>query len=181
MDLTTEIHKRLEIKNCSLADVDTILSLYDAAMRLQTEKNTVVWPRFERSFIEKEIHEERQWKLMIGNDVACNWAITFEDKEIWEERDNDDAIYIHRIATNPGFRGNRFIDMIVQWARTYALSKEKKFVRLDTLGNNTRLIEHYTSAGFNFLGIFKLSNTQNLPEHYHREPNCCLFEMEPNN
>ena|SRR5436190_145192 len=168
----------MEIKNCSVKDANAILELYEAAMDLQTKKNMVVWPRFERSFIEKEIWEERQFKLMIGNEIACNWAITYDDKEIWEERDNNNSIYIHRIATKPAFKGNRFIDAIVGWAKDYALSKRKEFVRLDTLGNNTRLIDHYVSAGFSFLGIVKLENTENLPEHYHREPNCCRFEIQ---
>jgi hypothetical protein len=167
----------MEITNCSITDTDTILQLYDAAIQLQTQKNMVVWPKFEKSFVEKEIKEGRQWKLMVNDEIACNWAITFEDKEIWEERDNNNSIYIHRIVTNPAFRGNRFVNVIVEWARNYALVRGKQFVRLDTLGNNARLIEHYTSAGFNFLGIFKLEDTQNLPAHYQREPNCCLFEM----
>ena len=167
----------MEIKNCSLIDTDTILALYNVAMNLQTKKNMVVWPKFERSFIEKEINEERQWKLIIDDKIACNWAITFDDKEIWGKRDNNNSIYIHRIATHPHFRGNRFIDAIVLWAKAYALSREKEFVRLDTLGNNTKLIQHYTSAGFDFLGITKLTDTKNLPAHYHKEPNCCRFEM----
>ncbi len=167
----------MEIKNCSLTDADKILALYDAAVQLQAQKNVVVWPRFEKSFVEKEIQEGRQWKLTIDNEIACNWAITFEDKEIWEEKDKNNSIFIHRIATNPAFRGNRFVDAIAGWAKAYALSKGKQYVRLDTLGNNTRLIEHYTSAGFNFLGIFRLTNTQSLPAHYQIEPNCCLFEM----
>lgn len=171
---------KMEIQSCSLNDAEMILSLYDAAMDLQTKKNMVVWPTFERSFIEKEILEKRQWKLIIDDEIACNWAITFDDKEIWEEKDNNNSIYIHRIATNPHFRGNRFINTIVAWAKTYAVSKGKQFIRLDTLGNNTRLIEHYTSAGFNFLGITKLANTQNLPAHYQKEPNCCRFEMALN-
>ena len=165
------------IKNCALSDLDSIFELYGAAMKLQTQKNMVVWPRFEKRLVEKEIEEQRQWKLMIDDEIACNWAITFEDKEIWGERDINNSIYIHRITTNPAFRGNRFIDAIVTWAKTYALSKGKQYVRLDTLGNNTRLIKHYTSAGFNFLGIFTLTDTQNLPAHYQKEPNCCLFEM----
>lgn len=167
----------MEIKNCSLKDAGTILKLYEAAMDLQTQKNMVVWPRFERSFIEKEIQEQRQWKLVIDEQIACNWAITFNDREIWGEMDNDNSIYIHRIATNPAFRGNRFVEAIVAWAKPYALSKGRNHIRLDTLGNNTRLIEHYTSAGFNFLGITKLANVENLPDHYHREPNCCRFEI----
>jgi hypothetical protein len=167
-----------EIKNCTLDDVDAILSLYDNAMDLQTQKGMVVWPRFERSFIENEIREERQWKLLIDGNIACNWAITFNDKEIWLEKDNNNSIYIHRIATHPGYRGNRFIDVIVWWAKAYALKMEREYVRLDTLGNNTNLIRHYTSAGFDFLGITRLTDTKNLPEHYHREPDCCRFEME---
>ena len=166
-----------KIENCLVDDVDNILSLYQSARDLQTSKGMVVWPVFEKSFIEKEINELRQWKLNIQNVIVCNWAITFSDKEIWGEKDKNDSIYIHRIATNPAFRGNRYIHKIVNRAKEYAKQKEKLFVRLDTLGNNTKLIEHYKSAGFNFLGIFKLANTQNLPAHYQREPNCCLFEM----
>ena len=181
MHLATEINKRSFIKNCSSHDAGSILALYDAAISLQTQKHSVVWPKFERSFIEKEINEGRQWKLMIDGEIACNWAITFNDKEIWAERDQNDSIYIHRIATNPSYRGNRFIDAIVDWARAYAKLKGKKYVRLDTLGNNTRLIQHYTSAGFDFLGIFKLENTKNLPGHYQKEPNCCLFEITLDN
>lgn len=137
----------------------------------------VVWPFFESSFIEKEIRAQRQWKIVIENQVACNWAITYEDKEIWGDRDKNDAVYIHRICTSPDFRGNRFIENIVDWAKKHAIQSGKQFVRLDTLGNNTRLIEHYTAAGFSFLGMFTLADTAALPAHYQKEPNCCLFEL----
>ena len=167
-----------KINTCVLEDSGTILSLYQSARDLQTEKGMVVWPVFKKDFIENEIKEHRQWKLFIEDTIACNWAITFSDKEIWGEKDKDDAIYIHRIATNPLFRGNRYIERIVSWAKEYAKQKGKRFVRLDTLGNNTGLIKHYTSAGFQFLGISKLSDTSNLPGHYQVEPNCCLFEID---
>jgi ribosomal protein S18 acetylase RimI-like enzyme len=167
-----------KIESCVRNDVNEILSLYQSARELQTQKGMVVWPFFEKPFIEKEINEQRQWKLVLDNIIACNWAITFEDKEIWEEKDKNDSIYIHRIATNPLFRGNRYIDKIVEWAREYVIQKGKQFVRLDTLGNNAKLIQHYTSAGFQFLGMFELSNTSNLPGHYQQEPNCCLFEID---
>lgn len=158
-------------------DIDQILLLYDYARQLQQERKMVVWPHFDKAFLQNEIVEQRQWKLIINNEIACNWAITFNDREIWGERDNNNSIYIHRIATNANFRGNRFIDNIVQWAKDYANKNGKQFVRLDTLGNNTRLIQHYTSAGFDFLGIHKLTDTATLPLHYQNEPNCCLFEI----
>ena len=168
----------MKIDNCLMNDADEILSLYQAARDIQMQKKAVVWPFFEKSFIEREIKEKRQWKTVHENVIACNWAITFEDKEIWGSKDKADAIYIHRICTNPTLRGNRYIDAITEWSKNYAAQIGKTFVRLDTLGNNTKLIEHYTSAGFEFLGIFKLTDTANLPGHYQREPNCCLFEID---
>jgi ribosomal protein S18 acetylase RimI-like enzyme len=168
----------MEINNCVKSDADNILILYQAARDLQTQRKMVVWPHFDKSFIEKEIQEQRQWKLVMGETIACNWTITFEDKEIWGERDKDDAIYIHRICTNPNLRGNRYIDSIVEWAKKYAKQLGKQYVRLDTLGNNTKLIKHYTSSGFNFLGMFELTDTKSLPSHYQNEPNCCLFEID---
>lgn len=176
MDILKEIDGK--IINCISKDTDTILSLYRSARDFQTQKKMVVWPIFEKDFIEKEINEQKQWKLLIEDALACNWAITFSDNEIWGEKDKDDAIYIHRIATNPFFRGNRYIDKIVTWAKEYARQKDKRFVRLDTLGNNTGLIKHYTSAGFQFLGMFELTDTSNLPGHYQVESNCCLFEID---
>jgi ribosomal protein S18 acetylase RimI-like enzyme len=167
----------MEIKNCELQDITVIQLLYQAARNLQQEKKMVVWPTFEDEFIAREVQERKQWKLLIDGVIACNWAIAFEDKEIWDLRDKNDAIYIHRICTNPDFRGNRYVEHIVNWSKIHALQMGKAYVRLDTLGNNTKLIEHYTSAGFDFLGIFKLSNTATLPQHYQNEPNCCLFEI----
>ena len=55
----------MEIKNCSIDDADTILTLYEAARNLQRQKKTVTWPLFEKSFIEKEIKEQRQWKIIM--------------------------------------------------------------------------------------------------------------------
>lgn len=54
--MKAEIQK-MEIKNCSLNDADTVLLLYEAAMNLQNQKNMVVWPKFEKCFIEKEIQQ----------------------------------------------------------------------------------------------------------------------------
>ncbi|MBQ4820968.1 GNAT family N-acetyltransferase [Aquimarina sp. MMG016] len=168
----------MNILNCSIDDTDDILALYEEARRLQILKNMVVWPVFEKSLVEKEIAAQRQWKIIVDDVIACNWAVAFEDKEIWGDRDKQDAIYIHRICTNPDLRGNRYINTIVEWAKNYAIQNGKHFIRLDTLGNNTKLIAHYTSAGFRFLGIHRLTETDNLPEHYQREPDCCLFELE---
>ena len=166
------------IENSTAGDIDEIFRLYNLASAYQKTKQTVVvWPQFERELVATEIATKHQWKLLIDGTIACVWATTFTDEQIWEERNADAAIYIHRIATNPDFRGHNFVSVIVDWAKEYAKKCNKGFVRLDTLGNNTRLIEHYVNAGFNFLGMYDLKDTSTLPPHYHNVP-ACLFEIK---
>jgi ribosomal protein S18 acetylase RimI-like enzyme len=165
------------IKNVTITDIGEVFKFYKIASEYQTaKKKVVVWPDFERAMVETEIAENRQFKLLINNEIACIWAIAFSDKQIWEERNKDTAVYIHRIATDPKFRGNNFVADIVTWAKEYVKQKKIQFIRLDTLGNNIKLIAHYKNAGFDFLGLFNLKNTDRLPDHYQLAP-VCLFEI----
>jgi RimJ/RimL family protein N-acetyltransferase len=160
------------------ADIDEIFRLYRLASAYQaaTAKATVVWPDFERELVAQELAEGRQWKLVVGDTIACVWAFTFDDPQIWGARNADPAIYIHRIATNPDFRGQGFVAAIVQWAKAYAQQNQKKVVRLDTIGENHGLIAHYTACGFTYLGLTALTDTVGLPAHYHNAT-VSLFEL----
>jgi ribosomal protein S18 acetylase RimI-like enzyme len=164
----------MEIVNSNSDDIENIFRLYKIASDYQTIKNVTVWPVFDRKLVEKEISEKRQFKLVIDSQVACVFAITYEDEDIWEERSNDTSIYIHRIACDSNFRGNNYVKIIVDWIKGFA--KDKKCIRLDTCGNNLNLIKHYENCGFTFLGLVNLKNTEKLPPHYHNTV-VCLFEI----
>ena len=159
------------------ADIDEIFRLYELATAYQVAvKGTVVWPAFERAMVAQELAEGRQWKLMLGDAIACVWAVTFDDPQIWGARNADPAVYIHRIATNPAFRGHNWVADIVTWAKEYARQQHKQFVRLDTVGENHGLIRHYTACGFTYLGLTPLTDTAGLPAHYHNAT-VSLFEL----
>lgn len=123
-----------------------------------------------------EVVENRQYKLLIENKIACVWAITYNDRKIWENDDDKSAVYIYRIATNPDFRGNKFVEIIVDLAINFGKAQNKNFIRMDTCGKNESLIAHYTSCGFKFLVIKRLKNTSGLPSHYHNA-DVCFFEI----
>lgn len=154
------------IANSTRKDIGEILRLYEIARDLQKSKNAVVWPVFDIELVEMEVTEKRQWKIVLDNQVACVWATTFDDPLIWEERNNDPSVYMHRIATNPIFRGRNLVKEIARWSKSYAKQNDKRFVRLDTVGENRGLIGHYKKCGFEFLGLRKLRNTDGLPAHY---------------
>lgn len=168
-----------QIQNSNIYDIDEIFRLYEIATDFQKTRFTVHWPEFDRNLIEAEIEEKRQWKIMVEDKIACIWATTFSDPQIWEERNNDPSVYIHRIATNPDFRGQNFVGKIIEWVKVFAIENNKTFVRMDTVGDNPGLINYYTKCGFDFLGLSKLKNTTGLPAHYD-SATVSLFQMTSN-
>ena len=165
------------ITNSTEEDIPEIFRLYKLATDFQKVKFPGnQWPVFDKELIITEVVENRQFKLLIENEVACVWAITYSDPVLWENDDAISSIYIHRIATNPNFRGNNFVKIIVEWATKFAKDKEKKYIRMDTCGRNEKLISHYEKCGFQFLGIKKLQNATGLPLHYHNA-DVCYFEI----
>jgi hypothetical protein len=167
----------MEFLNSEITDFDEIFRLYDLAIKFQKTKFDKSWLPFDRKLIEKEIAKKRHWKISINDEIACIFSITFDDKLIWKEKSNELSIYIHRIVTNPDFRGNKFVPKIVEWARVYTKTIGKKFIRMDTWGDNQKLIDYYVDCGFNFLGVTIPTKTADLPKHY-EGISLSLFEIE---
>ncbi|MBC7935010.1 MAG: GNAT family N-acetyltransferase [Rhizobacter sp.] len=154
------------ILNSNPSDIDVIFSRYDDAVAYQKTKFNKHWLPFDREMVEREIAEGRQWKIMEGDEVAAVFAIAYEDPFIWAEKNADPAIYIHRIVTHPAFRGGAYVKAIIEWAKGHAKEKHKKFIRMDTWGDNEALISYYVKCGFAYLGNITPQATQHLPKHY---------------
>lgn len=147
-------------------DIETIFKLYNDGTEYQKTVAKKHWKGFERSVIQTEIAEKKHWKILVDEQVACIFAITFSDPYIWQEKNKDPAIYIHRIVTNPAFRGKCFVKIIIEWAKAYAGQHSKLFIRMDTGSGNEKLNNYYVKCGFNYLGIIEIKNAEDLPKHY---------------
>ncbi|MEY4926334.1 MAG: hypothetical protein RI894_770 [Bacteroidota bacterium] len=156
----------MEITNSTANDIAAIFALYDDAMAYQKKVFHKQWQGFAPSLVETEVAEKRQWKIVVDGQIACIFALTFEDPAIWGEKSNEPAIYIHRIVTNSAFRGGNYVPHIVAWAKDYAKSIGKQYIRMDTWGDNQRLIDYYQACGFAFLGLTEELNSASLPKHY---------------
>jgi RimJ/RimL family protein N-acetyltransferase len=155
-----------EILNSLPADIDTIFNLYDDAIAYQKTKFNKHWLPFDRDMVAREIEELRQWKIMEAGEVACIFAIAYEDPFIWGEKNADPAVYIHRIVTSPAFKGRGYMNTIIEWAKEHAHQHSKKLIRMDTWGDNEELINYYVKCGFNYLGSITPAATEHLPKHY---------------
>jgi ribosomal protein S18 acetylase RimI-like enzyme len=167
----------MEFLNSTPEDLDEILRLYDAAIEFQKTKFDKTWLPFDRAMIDREIAEKRHWKIVIDDRIACIFSIAFEDPFIWKEKSGEPAIYIHRIVTNPDFRGQKFVPKITEWAHGYVREIGKQFIRMDTWGDNQKLIDYYVACGFDFLGVITPENSADLPKHY-SGITLSLFEIE---
>lgn len=166
-----------QIINSTFADIDQIFNLYDAAIAYQKTVFNKHWQGFERDMVEKELTEQLQWKIVIDGKTACIFAVHFNDPLIWKEKDTDPAIYLHRIVTNPEFRGASFVKDIIEWGKEFGRSNEKKYIRMDTWGDNPKLIEYYVKCGFTYLGNINPTASPVLPKHY-ENITLALFEIE---
>nr|WP_121271381.1 GNAT family N-acetyltransferase [Pedobacter schmidteae] len=167
----------MKIIQSTLKDIDAIFELYDAGTAYQKKLGIQNWQGFERSMVQNTIEEGVQWQIVIDDELACVFTLALNDPLIWEEKDEDPAVYIHRIATNPKFRGRHFVKDIVAWVSAYASENQKSYVRMDTLSGNDKLNAYYVSCGFSYLGVVKLKNTAGLPLHY-QDGSFSLFELK---
>ncbi len=131
----------MQINNAISQDIETIFKLYDQAIEFQKTVFDKHWQGFERSLIEREISENRLWKIVEMGEIACIFSIAFSDSLIWSEKDDEPSLYIHRIVTNPLFRKRGQVKAIVEWTKDYGSQLGKKFIRMDTWGDNLKLIE----------------------------------------
>ncbi len=166
----------MKIVRSTPADVGLIMDLYDAATAYQKTVALKAWQGFDPAIVVEAIASGRQWNIVENEQIACVFTLTYEDELIWKEKNADAAIYIHRIATNPAFRGKNYVKHIVAWAKTFARCYHKDFIRMDTGSGNDKLNQYYVSCGFNYLGITEMGEAEGLPAHY-KNGSFSLFEM----
>lgn len=148
-----------------LAELETLFAL---AIEYQRSRGANSWHGMNGPLIENEIRQRLHWKILEEEHIACFFSVAFSDPLVWEERDADPSIYLHRIVTNPVFRGKGYVKYIVAWAEEYGRAMEKHFIRLGTGRDNRRLNAYYRECGFENCGVkqFPADAGPAVPRHY---------------
>ena len=168
-----------EIVPTTKDDLDTILWLFEQAIGLQGKNGYKVWEGIDKIALARDIDEGFQYKIVSNNNILCIFSIQFNDPFIWRDRDQGDAIYLHRIVVNPDFKGQRQFQKILNWAAQFVRQKNLKYIRMDTWADNTKIIEYYKSFGFEFIENYRTPDAPELPLQ-NRNLNVALLEMKLN-
>lgn len=163
-----------KIQPSERSDLGFIFSLFESAVQYQKQNGFNLWPQFSRELIETEIREGRNWKIVSENEIACVFSVLYNDPVIWKERNAEPAVYLHRIAINPEFKGRKMMHVVKDWAIAHARENGKKFVRMDTWGDNEKLRRYYIACGFEYLGQQHLDK----PEEHYGGSVLSLFQIE---
>ena len=154
-----------EIINSTHADLPQIFELFDQSIRYQQRKGFPVWKNYDQNVIVKDIEHKHHFKVLVDSKTAMVFSIRYSDKLIWRERDQDDAIYLHRIVVNPEFKGRKLFGDIFNWAIEQARMRMLHYVRMDTWATNANIIEYYKSFGFVFVENYTTPDSEELPVH----------------
>ncbi len=167
----------IEIIRTTKEDLADIFWLFKQAMELQGKNGYRVWDNIDKIGLEKDIENRLQYKILKGNDILCIFSIQHNDPFIWRDRDQNDAIYLHRIVVNPKFKGQKQFEKVLNWAKQFARQNNLKFIRMDTWADNEKIIDYYKSFGFEFIENYRTTNSLELPIQ-NRNLNVALLEMK---
>jgi len=154
----------------TIDDLPVIRELFAAAIAYQKVKFGKHWHGLNEAQLLSEIDNHLHWKIVETDAIGAFFSIAFTDELIWEERDSEPAVYLHRIVTNPLYRGKGYVGAITNWAENFGRAAGKRFVRLDTDVDNSRLNVYYREHGYVFCGVKKFTDKDraniNIPLHY---------------
>jgi ribosomal protein S18 acetylase RimI-like enzyme len=153
----------IRITTTTRADLPQVLSLFDYAMSLQGGKGYKVWHAIDTRALEDDIQNGLQYKIVAEHEILCVFSVQYRDPFIWREKDDDNAIYLHRIVIDQKFKGQRLFGSVLQWAVHEATRRRLKFMRMDTWADNQKIIDYYRTFGFECIGYHKTPDVPELP------------------
>ena len=136
-------------------------------MVYQRDNNLPLWPDYPAEKIREEIQNGLHLSAYNPNDILVGYfSVALTDPLIWGEDEKGDAIYIHRMCVNPAAKGGRLAQVVLAWACGYATAMKRIYVRMDSWGDNRRLVDYYTSCGFKYIRTRHLGDVPELPSNY---------------
>lgn len=157
-------------------DLPAIYQLFEEAIHFQKVNNYIGWTSYDKAYIQADVQQGLLFKLLHDGMIVCIFSICYSDPIIWREKENGDAVYLHRIVLNRAFKQVRVFKQVLAWAICHAREMQFTRIRMDTWADNEKIIGYYTSYGFNFIENYTTPVTPDLPLQ-HRNLKIALLEF----
>jgi ribosomal protein S18 acetylase RimI-like enzyme len=164
------------IENTEPEEVEHICQLFDNAIKWQKDNGHIAWKGFDKEELAREIADKQQYKVVKAGKITSVFSVCYNDPIVWQERNEDKAIYLHRIVVDFNLKEPRQFEKILKWAIKEASIQGIKYIRMDTWHNNAQIVEYYSTYGFKIVGYVSTPDTANMPITY-RNLHLVLLEI----
>jgi ribosomal protein S18 acetylase RimI-like enzyme len=165
------------VVNSTEEDRDKVIALYEKAMSQHENNGYQVWKNIDESVIVNDIRNGLQYKIVQNDNIVCIFSIQNRDALMWREKDEGNAVYLHRVVVNTDFKGQKLFAKVLNWTKQYALQNNLNFIRMDTWANNTKLINYYRLFGFEVKEYYTTPDETQIPVQY-RNLDVVLLELD---
>lgn len=144
------------IAPAGLDDLSTVLAIYDDGALFLRSKGFSNAPYPQPGWVRDIVHGD----IAAGTVFLCRHQsgraigtirLLWSDRGMWPEG-SAEALYVHGLGIRNDVRGHGIGALMLQWAKGYARSHGRQYLRLDCEATNLALRHYYERLGFAFCG-----------------------------
>jgi acetyltransferase (GNAT) family protein len=128
------------------ADCDAVIELLRDARAWQQARGVPVWHEFDAARIAADISSGEVYVAKAQGLVHGTVTLVENDPVVWA--DQAPALYLHRLASARRSAELRAGALLIRWARTVAVWRCKRWLRLETWEENAAMRAYYERQGF---------------------------------
>ena len=144
----------VKIKLAKLGDLDRVKEIAEACAERMIEEKIFQWNEKypSKEIFREDIKNNALFVARINSEiVGCIMFSSYKDdvyKNVkWISEDSNN-LYIHRLAVHPRFQKKGIARKMMDYAESFAKSKNYKSIRLDTFSKNQRNNKFYKLRGY---------------------------------
>ncbi|MGY8919570.1 MAG: GNAT family N-acetyltransferase [Flavobacteriales bacterium] len=158
------------IREATVDDLDAILKITKSCAKKLVSKNIFQWNEYypNRNVFENDLYNKWLYVTVKENKVIGSICVSdlIDDEYAtvkWLTPNNNNNIYIHRLAVDPDYQGVGYAQKMMSFAEEFAKKNKYKSIRLDTFSKNMKNQKFYKQRGYKKLGEIFFPNQSMYP------------------
>ena len=158
------------IREATVNDLDAILKITKSCAKKLVSKNIFQWNEYypNRNVFENDLYNKWLYVTVKENKVLGSVCVSdlIDDEYAtvkWLTPNNNNNIYIHRLAVDPDYQGVGYAQKMMSFAEEFAKKNKYRSIRLDTFSKNMKNQKFYKQRGYKKLGEIFFPNQSMHP------------------
>jgi ribosomal protein S18 acetylase RimI-like enzyme len=158
------------IREATVDDLDAILKITKSCAKKLVSKNIFQWNEYypNRNVFENDLYNKWLYVTVKENKVIGSICVSdlIDDEYAtvkWLTPNNNNNIYIHRLAVDPDYQGVGYAQKMMSFAEEFAKKNKYTSIRLDTFSKNMKNQKFYKQRGYKKLGEIFFPNQSMYP------------------